>query len=251
MVPETAFPQFAILAAPARLHVTPGAPMPKVHVAAWNILLDDTEQFLRQHKATNWENDAQRWRTQLETEFEEDRHLFGDMPQSLAERATGKIRQLHQRMAMHGLPVKPVDPRHFSWPVAPLIVSSPYGSRVHPLLNEPRFHAGIDLQVPLAYPVYAAETGTVVFSGWNGAHGKQIEIQHDLHWATRYSHLNALLVCPGAVVQKGQLIGLAGDTGMTTGPHVHFELRRDGEALDPEFFLELPKSSPTLISERS
>jgi murein DD-endopeptidase MepM/ murein hydrolase activator NlpD len=121
---------------------------------------------------------------------------------------------------------------------------------VHPIAGDTRFHAGIDLEAPLEQPVRAAEVGTVVFSAWNGAHGKQIELQHDAHWATRYSHLDVLLVRPGTVVKKGQVIGLSGQTGLTTGPHVHFEIRRDGDALDPEVFLQLPATGPTIISER-
>ena len=96
----------------------------------------------------------------------------------------------------------------------------------------------------------AAEEGTVIFSSWNGAHGRQIELQHDAHWGTRYSHLNVLMVRPGTVVKRGQLIGLSGKSGQTTGPHLHFELRRDGDALDPEAFMELPATGGPLISER-
>ena len=175
---------------------------------------------------------------------------FGDIPIAIAERVPRTLRALSRRITSLTVRTRQVDPRRFRWPVSPLVVSSPYGSRIHPIANEPRFHAGIDLESPLEQPVRAAEVGTVVFSSWNGAHGKQIELQHDAHWATRYSHLDVLLVRPGTVVKKGQLIGLSGQTGMTTGPHVHFELRRDGDALDPEVFLELPATGPAIISER-
>lgn len=144
-----------------------------------------------------------------------------------------------------------IDPRHFVWPVSPMVVTSPFGSRMHPIVGEPRFHAGTDLEVPLAHPVRAAETGRIVFAAWNGAHGKQIEIEHDTHWTTRYSHLGTLLVRSGTQVTKGQIIGLSGQTGLATGPHLHFELRKDGDALDPEEFLKpSPANGPPLISTR-
>ena len=80
----------------------------------------------------------------------------------------------------------------------------------------------------------------VIFSGWNGAHGKQVELQHDAHVSTRYSHLQTILVEAGQTVRQGDIIGLLGETGMVTGPHLHFELRLDGEAVDPEARLPRP-----------
>ncbi|HEY0881740.1 MAG TPA: M23 family metallopeptidase, partial [Archangium sp.] len=177
---------------------------------------------------------------QLEAELQVDARQFGDIPAEVAGRTPQVLAALSQRIAARTPKVRHVDPRGFRWPVSPLVVSSPYGTRVHPIAGELRFHAGIDLEAPLETPVFAAEAGTVVFSDWNGGHGNQIELQHDAHWTTRYSHLEALLVKPGASVKKGQVIGLAGATGLATGPHVHFELRRDGDALDPESFLRTP-----------
>ncbi len=80
----------------------------------------------------------------------------------------------------------------------------------------------------------------MVFAGWNGGHGKQVELQHDEHWSTRYSHLSTLMVEPGHTVKRGEVIGLAGATGLATGPHLHFEVWRDGETLDPELALPPP-----------
>lgn len=224
--------------------------MPQVHAGAWAVLLDETDQFLARKADATWGNEAVRARLQLEAEFQTDARSFGDIPAPLAERVPLTLRALSKRITALTTKTRKVDPRKFRWPVEPLVISSPYGSRVHPIAGEPRFHAGIDLEVPLAQPVLAAEAGTVVFSAWNGAHGKQIELQHDAHWATRYSHLQVLMVRPGTVVKKGQLIGLSGQSGMTTGPHLHFELRRDGDALDPEVFLALPATGGPLIAER-
>jgi murein DD-endopeptidase MepM/ murein hydrolase activator NlpD len=224
--------------------------MPKLHARAWAVLLDDTEAFLALKADPAWTNEAVRARLQLEAEFQTDARSFGDIPPELAERVPLTLRALSRRITSLTTRTRTVDPKRFRWPVSPLVISSPYGSRIHPIAGEARFHAGIDLESPVATPVRAAEVGTVVFSAWNGAHGKQIEVQHDAHWATRYSHLDVLLVRPGTVVKKGQIIGLSGQTGLVTGPHVHFELRRDGDALDPEVFLQLPATGPALISER-
>lgn len=233
-----------------RMGTAVGAPMPASQARAWSALLDDTERFTARKADASWANEAIRARLQLEAEFQTDARTFGDVPAAVAERVPLALRALSRRITALTTRTRRVDPRHFRWPVSPLVVSSPYGARIHPIAGDARFHAGIDLEAPLEQPVRAAEEGTVVFSAWNGAHGKQIELQHDAHWATRYSHLDVLMVRPGTVVKKGQLIGLSGNTGLSTGPHVHFELRRDGDALDPEVFLELPATGPPLISER-
>lgn len=220
-----AMEEFSASAASARAGVKPGAPMPASHAKAWEMLLSSIEGAPK----------TPALREYLSKQLQLDTRLFGDLPADLAERATAELRRLNP---VHR--VVSVNPVHFQWPVQPLIVSSPYGDRLHPLLSENRFHAGVDLEVPLATPVFAAFDGTVQFSGWNGAHGQQIELQHDAHWTTRYSHLQDRVVTPGTRVKKGQVIGLSGQTGLATGPHLHFELRRDGDALDPEHFLPAP-----------
>ena len=244
---EAPLARFLATATKVRMGTAVGAPMPASQVKAWVELLDETDAFLHARRTQAWAGEAIRARLQLEAEFQSDAHVFGDVPREVSERAPRTLRALSRGITALTTRVRKVDPRGFAWPVAPLVVSSPYGARVHPIAGEYRFHAGIDLEAPLAHPVRAAEVGTVVFSAWNGAHGKQIELQHDAHWATRYSHLSTLLVRPGTVVKKGQVIGLAGDTGLATGPHVHFELREDGDALDPEMFLAQP-GGPALMS---
>ncbi len=247
---DAALARFLASAREVRVNAITGAPMPAAQVSAWGELLDDAERFVAQKADAKWTGEASRARLQLETEFQTDAHTFGDIPAAVAERVPRTLRALTRRISALTRRTRAVDPKRFRWPVSPLVISSPYGSRIHPIAGEPRFHAGIDLELPPEQPVRAAEMGTVVFSAWNGAHGKQVELQHDAHWSTRYSHLDVLLVRPGTVVKKGQRIGLSGQTGLTTGPHLHFELRRDGDALDPEVFLELPATGPPLISER-
>lgn len=247
---DAALSRFLVSANQVRLTAVLGQRMPERHAKAWAALLDEADRFGARKANARWTRDATRARLQLESEFQTDARTFGDIPLKVAERVPRTLRALSLRITALTARVRKVDPRFFSWPVTPLVVSSPYGSRVHPILGEPRFHAGIDLEAPMEQPVVAAEVGTVVFSAWNGGYGNQIEVQHDAHWATRYAHLEVLLVKPGTVVKKGQLLGLSGQTGMATGPHLHFELRRDGDALDPESFLESPSSGPPLISVR-
>ncbi len=215
--------------------------MPASHAKAWATLLDAAE-------APTSVPGAARLRLLLETELSTDARTFGDMPSELAHRVPPLLRTLSSRLTVAAPQPKAVDPRRFRWPVNPFVLTSPYGDRLHPIAAEPRFHAGVDLEAPLSHPVLAASDGTVLFAGWNGAHGKQVELMHDAHWTTRYSHLTKLLVKPGTLVKKGQVIGLAGATGLATGPHVHFELRRDGDALDPEHFI--PQPAEPLLTER-
>lgn len=244
---EQAFTQFLASARRVRLATPTGAPMPAGHAHHWARLVAVVEREAGPRAPTLT---LSRARLQLETEFQTDAHAFGDVPPELAQRVSSLLRQLTGRLAQRAVRQRKVDPAAFRWPVDPVVVSSPYGVRLHPIGGEHRFHAGIDLEAPRAHPVLAAETGVVVYSAWNGAHGKQVELQHDSRWVTRYSHLDSLLVKSGARVRRGQVIGLVGQTGLATGPHLHFELRRDGDALDPEAFLRAPgEEAPALVSE--
>ena len=110
----------------------------------------------------------------------------------------------------------------------------------NPLSGAWRLHRGVDVVAELGQPVKAAYSGTVVFAGWNGAHGKTVHVVHDGRWSTRYSHLSTWDVRAGDTVKKGELIGFAGSTGQSTGPHLHFELLREGEPVDPEGELPAP-----------
>jgi murein DD-endopeptidase MepM/ murein hydrolase activator NlpD len=234
---ESDFDRFLVSVGRGRMATPAGAAMPAAHAAAWGQLLDAIDARLAGRASTLV---LTRARLRLEEELQADARAFGDFPGELAQRASDTVRRLSARIVTQTTRARRVDPARFRWPVDPVVVSSPYGLRHHPIADEPRFHAGIDLEAPRAHPVLAAEDATVVFAAWNGAHGKQVELQHDPNWATRYSHLDALLVKSGARVKKGQVIGLVGQTGLATGPHLHFELRRDGDALDPEVFLRAP-----------
>jgi murein DD-endopeptidase MepM/ murein hydrolase activator NlpD len=112
-------------------------------------------------------------------------------------------------------------------------VSSGYGERSDPITGEPDFHAGIDLAAPRGTAVRAAAAGTVLFSGRAGASGNLVELAHRDGTRTSYAHLDELQVQAGEQVAAGQVLGAVGSTGRSTGPHLHFAVRRAGVAIDP------------------
>ncbi len=113
-------------------------------------------------------------------------------------------------------------------------ISSPFGMRYHPILGRTRMHDGFDLAKPWGSPVYAARSGTVVGAGWSEGYGMLITLRHPDGWTTRYGHLSKILVKVGQRVQRGMHIGNVGSTGLSTGPHLHFEVRnKDGKPVNP------------------
>lgn len=112
----------------------------------------------------------------------------------------------------------------FRWPVYG-VISSAYGWRTHPVNGEPSFHSGLDLAAPEGAPLFAAADGVVVFAGVNGGYGNAVDIQHANGYLTRYGHMSKICVYAGQQVEAGDLIGKVGSTGVSTGPHVHFEIK--------------------------
>ncbi len=129
------------------------------------------------------------------------------------------------------LPSSGTDPR-FVWPVRGTL-SSPFGPRIHPIYGVPSFHTGIDLAVSEGTPVLAARAGTVTFSGWEDGFGLLVVIDHGDGYETYYGHLSKLLVTAGQRVSVGETVALSGTTGISTGPHLHFEVRYYGSPVDP------------------
>lgn len=244
-----ALERFQAEAKATRLATPSGAPMPAAHAKAWSALLDEVDGLLARPARVTSPLELAKARLALETELSSDQGAFGDVPTGLAERIPLTTRRLTVTLTrLAAKPKRPANPAAFLWPVQPVVLTSPWGTRLHPLHGDVRFHAGVDLLAELSQPVRAAAAGTVVFAGWNGAHGKQVELQHDGHVSTRYSHLQTLLVAPGAAVKAGDVIGLAGDTGQVTGPHLHFELVKDGDTVDPEEAMPAPGDGPALYS---
>ena len=119
----------------------------------------------------------------------------------------------------------------------PLDVTSPFGGRPDPFFGRLATHTGVDLRDPPGSPVRATGGGRVVSAGWNGGYGNMIEIDHGNGLTTRYAHLSAILVNEDQWVDAGATVGRLGSTGRSTGPHLHYEVRINGEPVDPQRFL--------------
>jgi murein DD-endopeptidase MepM/ murein hydrolase activator NlpD len=152
--------------------------------------------------------------------------------------APGTIRELPRSAPVQDLPMPNVP---FVLPVAGRPTSG-YGLRTDPIRHVTSKHPGFDLAAPTGTPVAAAASGTVVHAGPAGTYGNLITIRHENGLETRYAHLSAVDIQVGAHVEAGQPIGKVGTTGYSTGPHLHFEVRRDGQTVDPAPLLPLNSS---------
>jgi murein DD-endopeptidase MepM/ murein hydrolase activator NlpD len=132
---------------------------------------------------------------------------------------------------------------HFVLPVAGR-PSSGYGLRADPIHGGTTTHPGLDLAAPVGAEVGAAAGGTVIHAGPAGTYGNLVTLRHANGFETRYAHLSAVDVAVGDTVQAGQDVGKVGTTGYSTGPHLHFEVRRDGQTIDPAPLLPLNRSAP-------
>ncbi|MGE5579887.1 MAG: murein hydrolase activator EnvC family protein [Bacillota bacterium] len=124
-------------------------------------------------------------------------------------------------------------PLQMAWPISGGWISSNYGNRYHPILGYYKWHSGIDYAANRGTPIKAMEDGTVILAGVNGGYGNCVIIDHGGKVSTLYGHADKLLVKTGQDVIKGQTIALVGSTGLSTGPHLHFEVRVNGETQDP------------------
>lgn len=129
-------------------------------------------------------------------------------------------------------PADPAAGDAWAWP-APGRLSSRYGLRKHPISGRYVFHRGVDIAAVPGAPIRAARGGVVVFAGRYAGYGRMVEIRHADGTVTRYAHASRLDVRRGEKVARGRTIGRVGETGHTTGPHLHFEVRRNGRTVDP------------------
>jgi murein DD-endopeptidase MepM/ murein hydrolase activator NlpD len=116
-------------------------------------------------------------------------------------------------------------------------LSSGFGVRTDPFLGRPAMHTGLDFRASTGDPVRATANGRVVSAGWAGGYGRMVEIDHGNGLSTRYGHMSRINVKVGQQIHIGQIVGEVGSTGRSTGPHLHYETRIDGEAVDPQRFL--------------
>lgn len=122
-------------------------------------------------------------------------------------------------------------PRGF--PLRSGVLTSAFGMRPHPILGGFRGHGGVDLAAPAGSPVFATGPGRVINASWSGGYGVLVTIDHGGGKQSRYGHLSAATVTVGQTVAAGAVVGLVGSTGLATGPHLHYEIRFNGAAVDP------------------
>jgi len=123
-------------------------------------------------------------------------------------------------------------------PLAGLTMTSNFGMRVHPIFGGMRAHKGIDLSAPVGTPIYATADGVVGKAAWFGGYGLYVQLEHGNDLETRYGHMSRLNVAEGQTVHKGDILGYVGTTGNSTGPHLHYEVRVDGVAVNPVPYMQ-------------
>jgi len=184
-------------------------------------------------------------RAQLDAEAARERQLLADVQarkreyqrraQELARESANVAELLRRRQA--GQAVTPSGRGVLGFPLARPVVTSAFGFRMHPIYNDRRLHAGIDLHGTTGTPILAAGNGTVVFAGVRSGYGSTVIIDHGGRLATLYAHQSSIAVAEGQAVRRGQVIGAVGSTGNSTGPHLHFEVRAAGTPVDPMNYL--------------
>jgi murein DD-endopeptidase MepM/ murein hydrolase activator NlpD len=168
-----------------------------------------------------------------------DREALTAAEQQLAQESTAIAQSIQQRLAARiAFPNTVFIPGSGQMLVpADGPVTSVFGWRVHPVLGTSRFHNGLDFGAEYGSIVRAADNGVVIAADWQGGYGNAVMIDHGNGLVTLYGHTSQLFVTAGQTVQKGQPIAAVGSTGLSTGPHLHFEVRRAGEPIDPVQFL--------------
>ncbi len=167
------------------------------------------------------------------------RYLRGEKEETKASVYAREAEEIKEESAIKSdaaafLPEPAKEEKTFS-PVMPCTgeISSAFGERVHPVSGAKSFHNGIDIALPEGSEIYACEDGRVTVAEYNQYSGNFIKIEHTDGYVSSYSHMRCINTEVGAVIKKGTAIGLAGSTGIATGPHLHFEILKSGEVLNP------------------
>ncbi len=145
----------------------------------------------------------------------------------------------HLRQEARRLPLANPAPGH--------VVTSPFGVRTDPILGTAALHSGMDFRAPVGMAATVTAPGTVVRAGWAGGYGRMVEVDHGNGFSTRYGHLSKILVKVGQKLAAGDEIGETGSSGRSTGPHLHYEIRHNGEAINPLRFLDVGKKVAKLL----
>ena len=152
-----------------------------------------------------------------------------------SRRLAAQIREIMSRMNSD----RQFSGSKLAWPVpGHTRITSDYGMRTHPVLKTKRMHTGVDIAAPSGAKVVAGESGDVILARYYGAFGNTVIIDHGSGIASMYAHLSSFTVKEGDVVVRGDQVGKVGSTGLSTGPHLHFEVRKNGEPINPWPYLK-------------
>jgi peptidase M23-like protein len=204
---------------------------------AWRTLLTDLDLYLTRPLPQTPLLELVRSQVTVEAEWDYDQRRYGPPPADVAGEVAARARRLSVRIqaarALGQTMFVTRPPGKLRWPIENAGLSSGYGQRIHPMTGELQWHAGIDLATERGRVVGAAGKGYVIRAGWAGGYGMLVEVRHAGELTTRYAHLSAVLCSPGDALETGQALGLVGQTGIATGPHLHFEVWRGGLPSDP------------------
>ncbi len=233
--------RFAAEARSRRFRAASGRGFPPASEAAWRGLVRQLDGYLARPLSQTPLLELVRASVTLDAEWDFDLRRHGPAPAGLARLVTDRARRLSTRVAASRAIGNTMfafrPPGRLRWPIENAGLSSGFGPRHHPLDGTPQRHAGIDLATEAGRVVSAATQGHVVSAGWSGGYGLLVEVRHAGDLTTRYGHLSALLCAPGDALEAGAPVGLVGRTGVSTGPHLHFEVWEGGQPRDPLAFI--------------
>ena len=207
-------------------------PLPVRRLALWQALLDDSGRWASLARGDKDAKLATQLALWMEDQLALEQRRY-NLPSPLRLRISEQIRFAQSRAGTNQPML--ITSRHFNprWPVKDIVVSSFFGVRVDPISGKKKRHNGVDFAVPVGSDVYAVAAGTVTQSERRGSYGHLVVIRHRNGWESRYAHLDKRLVKQGQRVEAGQRVAESGNTGRSTGPHLHLELRKSGKAIDP------------------
>ncbi|HET9553408.1 MAG TPA: M23 family metallopeptidase [Anaeromyxobacteraceae bacterium] len=234
---DPALVRFAAEARTRRLRGRGGQGFPPEAEAAWRALVAELDGYLARPLPQTPLLELVRAQVTVEAEWDYDLRRYGAAPPDLARLVLPRAQRFGVRIqASRALGLTMFTkrpPGRLRWPIENAGLSSPFGMRTHPLDGHRQMHASIDLAAERGRVVAAAGKGYVVRAGWVGGYGLLVEVRHAGDLTTRYGHLSALLCAPGDALDAGQAVGLVGQTGLATGPHLHFEVWQGGSPRDP------------------
>ena len=195
-----------------------------------------SEQDKKKAELTAYREESQKIIDNLQKDIDkyEREYALAKEAEARAKAEAESIRQQYDSSGTSSLPANYTAGK-FTWPSAVTRrVTSPYGYRIHPVTGKSKFHAGIDIGAPHGTNIVASDSGVVIVAGYNsGGYGNYVVINHGGGYTTLYAHCSSLNVSKGQSVSRGQVIAKCGSTGMSTGPHIHYEVQLNGKTTNP------------------